>query len=993
LPRLLIILTVLPLFAFSQYRVNSNTPALHFDVPESLQKAGVKSVRCIFKDSRGLMWFGTSNGLYRFDGQHVLYQRRQIGIETSLPDNTITNIAEDKHGNIWIATLRGIARMNPYNFQCYVYWPRNGSLKGDFDNKVLVDKDGVVWAGNSQGLSKLDTPKNIFVQVWKASDRPDDFYNYVSCLNDHSRDTLAFGTFKGAVLLHKKNHGNRFIMNESPVTALFTDSKKQLWCGSWGRGLQKYDQHTGKFIPVATQAGIVNSIAETPNDNGTLWVSSPEGLIALHANAVSIYKNHSGSLMADENGTVWMAGGKDTGVARFTPGAPVFKQIDIPLEGVINDVQQAQVDSRTYYFVSSWHGNKGLTVLNEQWQVVKQFDHLPEGKKIEGANSISGVAVDKLNRTWVSTLAGLTILNSNLEPVKSFTVSDVDTNRLAHAKTNAVLIAGDTAWVACYKKGIDLYDIDLKKIAHFENGDGSGLQEDLIWRFYRDKKNNTWILGNNKLYLFNSVAKKFIPFSFLPGNESYGPRDITELQNGDLLLACANGLIQLDANSKKYLFIRSPLLQKEDEILSVSTDHEGKAWYLTTDHLVRYDPVKKQFTLFGTGDGLRITDGMQIVRCFKPGELTIGQDAKLLHFNYNTSPAQTAEGPSLVITNLQVNDSTWTFAEPVRSLELRHFQNKFFIEFAGINYDRADQNQFAVMMEGIDKDWIISNHAFASYGNLAPGSYTFRAKAADFAGRWGPEYAMTLNISPPFWRTWWFIILAGVVSSGVFFAVVRYISQRNLREKILVLEKEQAVEKERTRIARDMHDDLGSGLTKIAIMSEVARKQMSEPGNVIRQLENISSSSRELVDNLQDIIWVLNPRNDSLESLCAYIREYALKFFEPSGLHLQFNFPASIPMLKLSEEVRRNLFLVVKETFNNIAKHAGCIKVELTLNVIANEIEICIADDGKGFEIARIPAFHNGIGNMKNRMEQVGGRYDISSVIGRGTSTRLMVRV
>src|SRR5438477_3969833 len=156
----------------------------------------------------------------------------------------------------------------------------------------------------------------------------------------------------------------------------------------------------------------------------------------------------------------------------------------------------------------------------------------------------------------------------------------------------------------------------------------------------------------------------------------------------------------------------------------------------------------------------------------------------------------------------------------------------------------------------------------------------------------------------------------------VFALVVRYISQRNLKEKLLRLEKEQAVEKERNRISRDMHDDLGSGLTKIAILSEVVKKQIHEPEKARQQLENISESSRELVDNLQDIIWVLNPQNDTLESLAAYIREYGLKFFEPFETDLQFDYPAVFTRVKLSEETRRNLFLVIKETFNNIAKHA-----------------------------------------------------------------------
>jgi signal transduction histidine kinase len=223
----------------------------------------------------------------------------------------------------------------------------------------------------------------------------------------------------------------------------------------------------------------------------------------------------------------------------------------------------------------------------------------------------------------------------------------------------------------------------------------------------------------------------------------------------------------------------------------------------------------------------------------------------------------------------------------------------------------------------------------------------------------------------------------------LFFAVVRYIAQRNLKEKILRLEKEQAIEKERNRIARDMHDDLGSGLTKIAILSEVVKTQLQQPDKAREQLENISVSSRELVDNMQDIIWVLNPKNDTLESLASYLREYALKFFEPFETKVQFKYPEEIPAVKLTEEQRRNIFLIIKESFNNIAKHAECSRVILQLEKINMQINFMIEDDGKGFNSSNTRAFGNGLQNMKNRMEQINGYYIIHSQPGKGTVTRI----
>jgi signal transduction histidine kinase len=190
-----------------------------------------------------------------------------------------------------------------------------------------------------------------------------------------------------------------------------------------------------------------------------------------------------------------------------------------------------------------------------------------------------------------------------------------------------------------------------------------------------------------------------------------------------------------------------------------------------------------------------------------------------------------------------------------------------------------------------------------------------------------------------------------------------------------------------------MHDDLGSGLTKIAILSEVAKAQLKQKETAAAQLENISHSSRELVHNLQDIIWVLNPKNDSLENLAAYIREYALKFFEPTDVAVRFCYPQHIPSTKLSEEQRRNIFMVVKETLNNTAKHSACKSVTIHLQLQKEGILIEIEDDGKGFNMGSVRKFSNGLANMKQRMEQIDGSYEIISEEAKGTTTKITVPV
>ncbi|HSY77297.1 MAG TPA: histidine kinase, partial [Bacteroidia bacterium] len=311
----------------------------------------------------------------------------------------------------------------------------------------------------------------------------------------------------------------------------------------------------------------------------------------------------------------------------------------------------------------------------------------------------------------------------------------------------------------------------------------------------------------------------------------------------------------------------------------------------------------------------------------------------------------------------------------------------------GVSYIKADQNQYYYELTDIDKQWNATYKNAVSYSNLSPGTYTFKVKTVNYAGMWSEEKDIHFIIAPPYWQTWWFRLLVSIGALSILFYIIRYVSQRNLKEKILHLEKETAVEKERTRIAQDMHDDLGSGLTKIAILSEVVKQQISEPEKASEQLDRISDSSRTLVDNLQDIVWMLNSKHDKLDSLVFYIREYATKYFEQSNIAVSFEYPANIEFIKIEDEQRRNLFMAIKESLNNIAKHAGASNVNIAFTLQQRNIKFVVTDNGKGFNLQETGRFSNGVKNMQNRMQQAGGACEIVSKHGSGTTITLSLQL
>ncbi|MBL7732875.1 MAG: hypothetical protein JNM88_16985 [Chitinophagaceae bacterium] len=322
-------------------------------------------------------------------------------------------------------------------------------------------------------------------------------------------------------------------------------------------------------------------------------------------------------------------------------------------------------------------------------------------------------------------------------------------------------------------------------------------------------------------------------------------------------------------------------------------------------------------------------------------------------------------------------------------------QNNFRFTVAAPCFTNASNIRFRFLLESKNNRWEQqSAENFYSINNLSPGRYTLTATVM-YPGKIYPDKKLVyiFTIRAPLWKRGWFIISLIALTGLILWTIIRNYYRRKLAAQKAEAEKQQAIEKERNRISRDMHDDLGSGLTKIAILSEVAKKQLPEPDKAKEQLEKISESSRELVDNLQDIIWVLNPRNDTLESLSAYIREYALKYFEPLAVTIRFDYPAEFTTTHLSEEKRRNVYMTVKETLNNIAKHAWCNNLLIAIKETARKFEVSITDDGKGFDTEKIRPFANGLKNMQTRIEQSGGTYSITSAPGKGTNTTITMPV
>ena len=304
--------------------------------------------------------------------------------------------------------------------------------------------------------------------------------------------------------------------------------------------------------------------------------------------------------------------------------------------------------------------------------------------------------------------------------------------------------------------------------------------------------------------------------------------------------------------------------------------------------------------------------------------------------------------------------------------------------------------RFRYRLVGLDPDWVEADtRRIAFYSYLPPGNYRFQVTACNSDGVWNQNGAsMAVTVLPHIWQTWWFIgAVTGVLLIGAIGAA-RVIEKKKIKGHLKQLEQERALERERARIAQDLHDDLGSSLTRISLLSQLALADKDQPVQVQAHANKISQSAGQTVRALEEIVWALRPGSDSLQSLVEYIAHFANELFEGDLARCRLDLPHDLPSIPLPPEMRHNIFLVVKEALANALKHAGAGEVRVQASASVNFLEIVVQDDGRGFD-PRTPTDNgerHGLGNMRRRAEAMGAIIEVQSWPGKGTTVRLFVR-
>jgi signal transduction histidine kinase len=425
-------------------------------------------------------------------------------------------------------------------------------------------------------------------------------------------------------------------------------------------------------------------------------------------------------------------------------------------------------------------------------------------------------------------------------------------------------------------------------------------------------------------------------------------------------------------------------------VRSIAEDDFDRLYLGTDKGLHQFDPINNQWRHYTRKDGLAGDDVRHLYKD-RTGNIWVSTSLGISRLDPRAERGHSDQAPIYLIrVNVAGEDLRLpeTGALSIPELELSASRNNLLVEFVGLSFQGEQKLRYQYKLEGVDADWGAPTEARSvNYARLASGSYQFLARAINEEGIASSEPArLRLRILPPIWQRWWFI------GSGALLVGLMAYSLYRLRLAQLI-----ELERVRTRIATDLHDDIGSSLSRMAILSEVVKRQPGSPAESDPMLTEIADSARGLIGSMRDIVWSIDPRRDDLDSLIFRVRQFASDVLEPKGVKWDLDIPSHPRGIKLGPDERRHLFLIFKEAINNIARHAECSSVSVSIAIDRSDLRAAVRDDGRGFTPARDESFAtngiegHGLSNMRSRAQQLGGALTVHSVPGTGTRLDLTI--
>jgi signal transduction histidine kinase/ligand-binding sensor domain-containing protein len=1007
---------VMLLVIFCLISYQSISQKLHFQSYASAQGLSQNSIYSIAQTRDGFMWFGTQDGMNRFDGQQfTTYVPAASNYkEFSKFSKMITALYADNNDQLWVGSTQEIALYNRYTNKFILpasIYPGFSMPKDPWIVKIAEDRNGNIWILTTKSgifcySKKL---KKMLPIVWEGKIPG----NIISWTCDSGGNVLVASETEIFQLKDNIFHPIGLKKILTSVVLKLSDIcmvNDQLWVTN-ASNIFIFTPNNHDSYSLSSFAKIYKGerMPSDPrlihqSDVNTVWIGSrSNGVIRIDLEKKTFQNSEESggdyalkkpfilSIFTNVQGITWI-GISGAGLAKYDSQKSQinlwqnYPTLHNPLPD--NMLLSLFTEDDTSFYIGTLTG--GLMYKNTQTGYYQYFQPDSFSPNSAESKNIYGIIAGENNLIWLATWGGLFSFDKHSKQFIQYTdPTDSRTKELCALirlkKQNKILTGG-------YANGLRLFDINTKKWERCKDIDHILDKYVMRVRYMKEMEDGNIYMSTEaqSLVCYNYISGKF---TFFPALQKIsGTSRYFSFDNENLWIATDDGLIQVKAKTMQIIKIwstRNGL--SNDYIYAVVPDSSGRVWLSSNAGINVLDYKSGFCKKFTEGDGLQSME-FNTAACLKDskGRIWFGGINGL----NMVEPKQTYDNnfsPAPLIINIQVmnNNLKGVVETPyIRSITLPYSKNFISLEFQAPNYSQSENIIYEHTLIGVDTGWIRNgSRNYVSYTQLSPGNYKFRVRSANANYVWSKETTeLIINIIPPWYRTWWFYVTSMATLMYLLYAFYQF-RLRQIKN----------LEQVRNRISRDLHDDIGSTLSSINILSQMAGKNALENSadKTTDIMEKINERSQRLLDNMSDIVWSIKPENDSLEELLTRMRQYATDILESKGIDYTIDFPKEKLEYKFSLEVKNNLYLIFKEAVNNLCKYAQCQHAYLSLSINHKIMTVLIRDDGIGFstDIPAIGNGGNGLKNMRQRAAEIKAQLLIESTPGEGTSVSLLYRL
>ena len=1004
---------LIPSILFGQYTYVFN----RYSLTDGLN---TNKVNCVWQDQQGFLWIGTEVGIQRFDGRKFA-SFRYFQNESPPPSLGIDQIIGDEDGKIWLLQGSQIGRFDSSTFQyesVKIGADRDIPARNEF--RLFKDSKGIVFlCASKYGLFWYDRNLGMFVNTGLPIQVPTNWgiNNVIESAETGeyfltSEEGLALFDSRTGSLFYKDHNPDQipfFNPNVLPNTISFLKSTDRTWWATyWDYNTVKqssvllhYDPKLKTLLSDTLEHQpnydyvLLNQILET--ENGQLWVGGANSLLSYEKNLrgfsqylksspseFDIKATHIRNLFEDREGNIWLS--TENGLYVVDPKMRDIYNIlvidGLKKESAVNALLETQNGEN---WIGTW--GIGILIYNQKFQEIPGI----------GFNDLNQEDVNLYGKIWDLCQHKTSGTIWSASQSGTLAVFDPKTKQVLHYLRPPVFEESTVRQIIEDRQGNLWFGTQSGQLVKWDGkhpiGNGS-LQsvlnlKTIILRLYVDKDGLLWV-GTHKdgVYVIDPKRGEILNHydRELSDRNLISDNSVMDIQqfNDSIFFVGSDILNIVNKNSGNIKNITQRDGLNGSKISQMLMDDDGTLWFISNNGLSSYNYQKDIVNSYNNLHEIIYGEKTSATKWkMNNGELWFGGEDVV--FGFDPSILKNNETPpAVVLTDFKLLNRFLNRDSILAQKEItfKHDQNSVTFYFSALTFNKQYQLQYYYRLLGLNDDWVrAERNLTANYTTLPPGRYTFQLKSRNFQGKESEKItALDFKILPPFYASSWFIVLIGLLIIGL----VYFFYKLKINQLL-------ALERLRNKVARDLHDDMGSTLSTINILSSMAKsKIVSDTVKSSTYLTKITDNSQRMMEDMDDIVWSIKPDNDNMHKIIARMREYATGVLEAKDITLQFQTEEHIYAEKLNMESRRDLFLIFKEVINNTVKYAHCNAVTVHINIDKKRLYMTIKDDGIGFDLTQVAA-GNGLENIKNRSLSLGGHLQIKSTPGQGTEINLEI--